>query len=239
MKTVLITGANQGIGFETARQLAGLGYFVYIGSRDPLKGQAAVAALQQQGILNVALLKLDITDPQSVGQARQQLENEAGILDILINNAGIAGPQPQNINTVDPDFLKAVFNTNFFGAVRLTQQLIPLMRKSGLPVIVNVSSELGSLATHQVTHNGNYLRYDAYSASKTALNAFTVLLAEQLKDTPFKINSVTPGYTATNLNDYKGARSPAEAAQIIVQYATLGHDGPTGSFFSQQGPVSW
>ncbi|UAY56928.1 SDR family oxidoreductase [Arachidicoccus terrestris] len=239
MKTAFITGGNQGIGFETARQLERSGYFVYIGCRDAAKGQQAIDQLNQSGSLHIAFIEIDITDTQSIRRARQRLEGAIEVLDVLINNAGIAGTEKQNIDVVEINELKAVFDTNVFGAIQLTQELIPLLQKSTLPIIVNVSSELGSLKTHLGTENPNYQLYDAYSASKTALNAFTVLLAGQLRHTRFKINSVTPGYTATNLNNYQGVKTPAEGARVIVEYATLTSDGPSGGFFGQQGTIPW
>jgi len=141
MKTVLITGANKGIGFETAKQMAQLGYFVYLGSRDKSKGLEAVNKLKGLGILTVGALEIDVTNIDSVIKARHELESNIESLDVLINNAGIAGEMPQNISNVEIDNLRKVFETNFFGAVQTTQQFIPLLQKSTEPVIVNVSSE--------------------------------------------------------------------------------------------------
>jgi NAD(P)-dependent dehydrogenase (short-subunit alcohol dehydrogenase family) len=238
MKTVLITGANKGIGFETAKQLAQLGYYVYLGSRDKKKGLDAVTKLKEMGISTVECIEIDVTDIDSIIKARHELESRIESLDILINNAGISGDMPQNISTVDMDNLRRVFDTNFFGAVQTTQQFIPLLKKSGQPVIVNVSSELGSLAIHLKRQNPNYELFDAYSCSKTALNAFTVMLANELRNTGFKINSVTPGYTATDFNQYKGLQTVEQGANFIVRYATLGIDGPTGGYFKEQ-EIPW
>ncbi|HKI45168.1 MAG TPA: SDR family oxidoreductase [Balneolales bacterium] len=234
MKTVLITGANKGIGFETAKQLAQLDYYVYLGSRDKTRGSNAVNKLKESGISNVELLEIDVTDPNSIKKAKQQLESETEALDVLINNAGIAGDLPQNISSIDMKKLRNIFETNFFGAVQTTQQFISLLKKSKEPVIVNVSSGLGSLAIHNSTQNPNYRIFDAYSCSKTALNAFTVMLANEFKDTSFKINSVTPGYTATDLNQFKGTQTVEQGAKAIVKYATLDTDGPTGKFYRQE-----
>jgi NAD(P)-dependent dehydrogenase (short-subunit alcohol dehydrogenase family) len=238
MKTVLITGANKGIGFETAKQLAQLGYFVYLGSRDIAKGDEAINKLRGLGLVNVEAIAIDVTDINSVTQAKQGLEAKIHALDILINNAGIAGGQPQNISDGDIENLRNVFDTNFFGAVQTTQQFIPLLKKSQQPVIVNVSSELGSLTTHSNTQNPNYGIYDAYSCSKTALNAFTVMLANELRGANFKINSVSPGYTATDLNNHQGTQTVEQGAKYIVKYATLDKDGPTGGFF-KDGEIAW
>jgi NAD(P)-dependent dehydrogenase (short-subunit alcohol dehydrogenase family) len=239
MKTVLITGANKGIGFETARQLAQLNYFVYLGSRDKNKGLDAIKNLNLAGISNVALIEIDVTDKDSIKQAKQELANKIKVLDVLINNAGIAGGQPQNISTIEIENLRKIFDTNFFSAVQVTQQFMNLLKKSKEPRIVNVSSGLGSLTLHNSVLNPNFGIYDAYSCSKTALNSFTVMLANELKDKNFKINSVTPGYTATDLNNFKGTGTVEQAAKVLVKYATLGNDGTTGKFFSDEGEVPW
>jgi len=231
MKTALITGANKGIGFETAKQLVQLGYFVYLGSRDIAKGIDAINKLKNAGLYNAEAIEIDVTNINSIKQAKQVLETKIEVLDVLINNAGIAGEQPQNISTGEIENLRQVFETNFFGAVQTTQQFIDLLKKSNGPVIVNVSSELGSLTVHSSTQNPNYAIYDAYSCSKTALNAFTVMLANEFRNTNFKINSVSPGYTATDLNQHKGIQTAEQGAKYIVKYATLGNDGPTGGFF--------
>ena len=238
MKTVLITGANKGIGFETAKQMAQLGYFVYLGSRDKAKGLDAINRLKELGISNVECIEIDITNIHSVIQAKHELESNTEGLDILINNAGIAGEMPQNISTGDLENLRKVFETNFFGTVQTTQQFIPLLQKSNEPVIVNVSSELGSLTIHNRRQNPNYELFDAYSCSKTALNAFTVMLANEFRDTNFKINSVTPGYTATDFNQYKGLQTVEQGAKFVVNYATLNIDGPTGGFFKEN-EIPW
>lgn len=239
MRTVLITGANKGIGFETAKQLAQLGYYVYLGSRDETRGADAVKKLQAMGITHVELIRIDVTDSQSIGQAAAQIGSRPGSLDILINNSGIAGAQPQNIATTDLGILRTVFETNFFGAVQTTRHFLPLLEKSAAPVIVNVSSELGSLARHSSTErNPNWDNFDAYSCSKTALNAFTLALANQFRNTKFRINSVTPGYTATDLNQHRGLQTAEQGAGYIVKYATIGPDGPTGKFL-KEGDVAW
>ncbi|KAA9034556.1 SDR family oxidoreductase [Ginsengibacter hankyongi] len=239
MKTVLITGANKGIGFETAKQLAQLGYFVYLGSRDKMKGLEAINKLKDLGISNVALIEIDVTNINSIKQAKQELETKTDALDVLINNAGIGGELPQNISAGEIENLRKVFETNFFGAVQTTQQFISLLKKSNAPVIVNVSSELGSLTIHNNTRNPNYGMYDAYSCSKTALNAFTVMLANEFRNTNFKINSVTPGYTATDLNQFKGIQTAEQGAKSIVKYATLNNDGATGKFFKEEAEIPW
>ncbi|HET8574320.1 MAG TPA: SDR family oxidoreductase [Edaphocola sp.] len=240
MRTVLISGANQGIGFETARQLARSGCFVYLGSRTKSNGEQAVSKLKESGISNIAWMELDVTDVHSVKRARQELESQTGVLDVLINNAGIAGEQPQNMSAGDMGNLRNVFETNFFGVVRTTQQFIPLLKRSSRPVIINVSSEMGSLATQSHTKNPNRGSYDAYSCSKAALNAFTVMLSNELMSAGFRINSVTPGYTATNLNQYQGAKTPEEGASAIVKYVTMPEsEMASGKFFNGDGEIPW
>lgn len=241
MKTVLITGANKGIGFETAKQLAQLGYFVYLGSRDKKKGLDAVNKLKDSGIANIELIELDVTNMNSIKQARQEMENKSRVLDVLINNAGISGDQPQNISTGEMENLRKVFETNFFGAVQTTQEFIPLLKRSNDPRIVNVTSGLASLTLHSAenSNNPNITLYDAYSCSKIALNAFTVLLAKEFENTDFKINSIAPGYTATDLNQFKGVQTVEQAAKTIIKYVTLNNEGATGKFFKEEGEIAW
>ncbi len=234
-KTVLITGANQGLGFETAKQLAELGYYVYIGSRDKSKGIAAKQKLNELGLSNVEFIEIDVTDINSIKSAKQELEAKTQQLDVLINNAGISGELSQNMSTYEIENLRKVFETNFFGAVQTTQQFIDLLKKSAEPRIVNVSSGLGSLTFS----NSHDFEFYAYGCSKTALNAFTVSLAKEFRNTNFKINSVEPGYTATNLNQYQGTQTVEEAVGIIVKCATIGNDAPTGKFFWKEGEFAW
>ncbi|MDP4129928.1 MAG: SDR family oxidoreductase [Bacteroidota bacterium] len=238
MKIALVTGANKGIGFETAKQMAQLGCFVYLASRDRAKGLDAVNRLKGLGISNIELIEMDVTDIHSIKKAKQELESRIEALDVLINNAGIAGELPQNLSTGEVKNLRKVFETNFFGAVQTTQEFIPLLKKSNQPRIVNVSSELGSLTVHSSTQNPNYGIYAAYGCSKTALNAFTVMLANEFRNTNFKINSVTPGYTATDLNQHRGLQTAEQGAKAIVRGATLDDDGPTGKFFREE-EIPW
>jgi NAD(P)-dependent dehydrogenase (short-subunit alcohol dehydrogenase family) len=237
MKTVLITGANKGIGFETTKQLAQLGYFVYLASREKIKGLDAVNKLKASGISNVESIEIDVTNIDSIKKAKQELESKIGALDVLINNAGIAGNLPQNISTVAMENLRNIFDTNFFGVVQTTQQFISLLKKSNEPVIVNVSSELGSLTVHNNTQNPNYGIYDAYSCSKTALNAFTVMLANEMRNTNFKINSISPGYTATDLNQHQGVQTAEQGAKHIVKFA-ISNENITGKFFKEN-EIPW
>jgi NAD(P)-dependent dehydrogenase (short-subunit alcohol dehydrogenase family) len=240
MRTVLITGANKGIGFETARQLAQLSYFVYLGCRQVANGVEAINKLKSMGIQNVEAIQIDISDKASVAQAKASLAAKIESLDVLINNAAITGGQPQNISTSDIEIYRKVFDTNYFGTIQTTQQFIPLLEKSALPIIINVASEVGSLTMHSSEgRNPNWDFYHAYGSSKTAVNSFTVMLANELRNTNFKINSITPGYTATDLNDHKGTKTIEEGAKPIVKLATMDSDGPTGKFFREEGEVPW
>jgi len=240
MKTVLITGANKGIGFETARQLAKFNYFIYLGSRDKENGIEAIKKLNDLGITNVETILIDVADINSVRQARQELETKISSLDILINNAGIAGDQPQNFSACDLENLRAIFDVNFFGTVQTTQEFLPLLRKSSQPSIINVSSEISSLAGHSSPNrNPGRDKYHAYGSSKTALNAFTIMLANELRDTGISVNSATPGYTATDLNQFQGAKTVEQGAIAIVKLATQSHPDVTGKFFRDEGEVAW
>ena len=240
MKTVLITGANKGIGFETARQLAQSNYFVYLGSRDKEKGLQAIKKLNDLGITNVATIVIDIVDINSVRQARQELGAKIDSLDILINNAGIGGVMPQDFSTCDMENLRRIFDTNFFGAIQTTQQFLPLLRKAKQASIINISSEVGSLCGLSAP-GGNPSRdkFHAYGSSKTALNAFTVMLANELRDSGINVNSVTPGHTATDLNQFTGTRTVEQGAAPIVKLATGFHTGITAKFFKDGGEALW
>lgn len=240
-KKVLITGANKGIGFETARQLAKLGFDVYLGCRDKERGAAAVKALKDAGIENVELLLIDVADINAVKSARAELESRLSHLDILINNAAITGQQPQNMSTCDMDDLRRVFATNYFGAIQTTQQFIPLMQKAQEPHIINIASEVGSLGMNtSKDRNPNWDLYNVYGSSKTAVNAFTVTLANELRNTKFCVNSVTPGYTATDLNNFKGIKTVEEGAKPIIELALqTGVNRANGRFFKDGAEVAW
>jgi NAD(P)-dependent dehydrogenase (short-subunit alcohol dehydrogenase family) len=240
MKNVLITGANKSIGFETARQLAKAGYHVFLGARDKVRGQQAVDQLKTEGFNHVELLIIDVADEASVQQAAQELAQRTDRLDVLINNAGIPGSFAEKPSSAADDNLKAVFEVNFFGAIRTIRLLIDLLKKSDEPRIVNVTSDLASLTHHSDPASQFYgIVTPAYGPSKTALNAYTVALAHELKDTPFKVNVVNPGYTDTDFNNHSGYKTVEDAAKPIVEYAMLGADGPTGKFVSDYGETPW
>lgn len=239
-KTALITGANKSIGFETAKQLLQQGYKVFIGSRDAERGQKAVNELKAEGLDDVETIVLEVTNAASISHAAEELSGKIPHLDVLINNAGIPGTYPQDGSNVTQENLKAVFDTNFFAVVAVTQGFLPLLKKSDAPCIVNVSSDLGSLGFNTDPEYRHYeLKLAAYNASKAALNMYTVVLAYELRDTNFKINSVNPGYTATDFNNHTGYKTVEEAAAPIVKYAIIGENGPTGKFFSEFGETPW
>ncbi|WP_375417578.1 SDR family oxidoreductase [uncultured Hymenobacter sp.] len=233
MKYVLITGANKSIGLETARQLLQHGYYVYLGSRDLQNGQQAVDQLHSEGLPNVEPIQLDVADSASITAARQALGRKTPVLDVLINNAGILGGMSQPTLSTSVDLIKQVFETNVFGVIAVTQAFSDLLRQSAEPRIVNVTTGLASLTLH---HDPSWRYYNitgaAYHPSKAALNAYTVMLAQELRDTPFKVNAVDPGYTATDFNHHSGPGSVPEAATRVVKAALLASDGPTGQFFS-------
>lgn len=233
MKTVLITGANKSIGFKAAKQLLKLGYYVYLGSRDIEKGEAAVNQLKNEGLNNVEAIQIDVSNENSVQAARETLGKKLSSLDVLINNAGISGGFPQAPTLLKTDTLRQVFETNFFGTINVTQAFLDLLKKSDAPRIVNVTSGLASLTLHNDPAWKYYnVKGGAYGPSKTALNAYTVALAFELRNTPFKINAVDPGFTATDFNQHRGTGTVQDAAARIVKYAIIDENGPTGGFFS-------
>lgn len=239
MKTALVTGANKGIGFETVKQLAELGYFVYLGSRNKASGLEATEKLNALGYENVDCLQLDVTDIESIKSARQELEIKTRQLDLLINNAGIRGDMPQPASKVAIGNLRLVFETNFFGVIQTTQEFMDLLKKADQPRIVNVTSDLASLTNHSdPTWKFKHFKPAAYAPSKTALNAYTVMLASELKDTNFKVNCVNPGHTATDFNNHRGENTVDHGASVIVKYATL-ENIETGKFFSEEGETAW
>ena len=233
MKTVLITGANKSIGFETARQLLKEGYYVYLGCRDIKKGADAVRTLQAEGLSNVESIEIDVDILESIKCARELIGQKTKVLDVLINNAGISGGLPQTALDTDISIFRQVFETNFFGVVEVTQAFADLMKHSPDPRIVNVTSGLGSLALHNDPKWKHYkVKPAVYVASKAALNAYTIVLAYNLRDTAFKVNAVDPGYTATDFNNHSGPGSVPDAAARVVKAAMINAEGPTGQFFS-------
>ncbi|MER7848131.1 SDR family NAD(P)-dependent oxidoreductase [Kitasatospora sp. NPDC096077] len=229
MTTTLITGANKGLGYETARRLIAAGHTVYLGARSTERGEAAAAAL------GARFVRLDVTDDASVAAAVAVVEKDGG-LDVLVNNAGIEVRSPQGAvigaAELTADVLREVFETNVFGLVRVTHAFLPLLECSAAPVVVNVSSGLASLARGGQGYPGA-----AYPASKTAVNMLTVQFANAFP--AMRINAVEPGYTATDLNGHAGTQTVEQGAEIIVRMARLGPDGPTGGYFDAAGPLPW
>ncbi|RVU03008.1 SDR family oxidoreductase [Mucilaginibacter limnophilus] len=233
MKTALITGANRSIGFEATRQLLKLGYYVYLGARDLSKGREAAEQLKSEGLTNVEAVSLDVSSLASIKEAREQLGQKINALDVLINNAGILGGMEQPALTADVNVVREVFETNYFGVIEVTQSFIDLLRASAAPRIVNVTSGLGSVSLQADPHWKYYqVKTAAYGPSKSALNHYTIVLAYELRDTAFKVNAVDPGYTATDFNHHSGPGTVEDAAARLVRLATIGEDGPTGGFFS-------
>jgi NAD(P)-dependent dehydrogenase (short-subunit alcohol dehydrogenase family) len=229
--TALITGANKGIGFEIARQLGERDFAVWLGCRDQDRGEAAAASLREEGI-EANCLVLDVTDASSVGSAADRLQEQIGALDALVNNAGMNFGRPPPPSRESVDEMRAIFDVNVFGPVRVTQAFIPLLRKSAAGRIVMISSGLGSIAaTLDMTSENWNMGSAGYCASKAALNMFTVKFAKELAADGIKVNAADPGLTATDLNGHMGNRSPRDAAAIAVRLATLDRFGPTGGFF--------
>lgn len=246
MKSALITGANKGIGLATAKELLQNGFYVYLGSRTGQKGLEAVEKLKASGHHNVETIPLDVTDDRSVANALELIRKKTDHLDILINNAGINGGRPPyTALTATSHQFKDAFETNVIGVARVTQAFMPLLKKSTQPRIVNVSTSVGSLSLQSDPSwpAYQYAKYAVYAASKAALNMYTVHLAFELKDTPFKVNAVCPGYTKTDFTGNNGGEVEV-AAKRIAKFALLDENGPTGKFFSEEsnpqtGEIPW
>jgi NAD(P)-dependent dehydrogenase (short-subunit alcohol dehydrogenase family) len=236
----LVTGANKGLGKETARLLALRGMTVLLGSRDLERGTAATRDLAAGGV-TVEPIRLDVTDPKSVEAVAARIQDEYGRLDVLVNNAGILVDASATELTAAQ--LRETFEVNVFGVVTAIQTLLPLLRRSAAPRIVNVSSTTGSLTmtSESKDFGGDADRRIGYATSKTALNMLTVQYARAFarNNELIKINSVTPGFVATDMNQHRGTRTVTQGAAAIVDLATLQDDGPTGGFFNDQGPVPW
>ena len=236
-RIVLVTGANKGIGFEVARQLAASGCLVLLGARNKALGEEAAAKLAAEGI-DVRFVPIDVAEISSMTAVAENITRDFGCLDILVNNAGINDPSDGQVFTARLDAVERVLRTNFLGALAVTQAMLPLLRKSTAGRVVNVSSGLGSL-TRSASPNPSSTNLIGYSASKAALNMLTVQLARLLGDTAIKVNSAAPGYTATDLNAFRGAQTIREGAIEPVRLALLPDDGPTGSYSERAGIVPW
>jgi NAD(P)-dependent dehydrogenase (short-subunit alcohol dehydrogenase family) len=244
-KVALVTGATRGIGLETVRQLADAGVHVLLAGRNRAKAVAATLDLQGQG-LPVEAIELDVTDASSIAAAAKEIEQRHGKLDILVNNAGILvddatkGVSGQSLQT-----WRTTFDTNLFGVIETTQAFLPLLRKSEAGRIVNVSSLLGSISEHQnpASFIYEFKGVPAYNVSKSAVNAWTVHLAHELKDTGIKVNTIHPGYVQTDMNksgdQQNGELSVPEGARTSVQLALIGNDGPTGGYYYFDQVLPW
>jgi len=235
--TALVTGANKGIGFAIAASLGRLGMRVVVGARDETAGSDAAARLVAEGI-DATSVRIDVTSDEGVAAAARELDERFGTLDVLVNNAGISGPfdpetWEQDPTAIDLDVLRSVVDTNVYGVVRVTNAMLPLLRRSEHPRIVNASSSMGSLARQPGPVMADY------SSSKTFLNGLTVQYARAFVDTPVIVNAACPGLVATDFNGFAGDRTPEQGAATAVRLATLPDDGPRGGFFDDAGVVPW
>jgi NAD(P)-dependent dehydrogenase (short-subunit alcohol dehydrogenase family) len=233
-KIALVTGANKGIGHAIASELAARGFTVLVGARDAARGEAAAKRIAG----DARVIALDVTSADSIAAAAARIRREFGRLDVLVNNAGIATFGTPSTTRLED--VRAVFETNVFGVIAVTQAMLPLLRAAPAARIVNVSTRLGSLTA--ITDPAFPMRGIggvAYGPSKTALNAVTIAFAQELEGTSIKVNLACPGHTATDLNGHSGPRTVSEAAQEPVRLALLGPDGPTGTFSNDAGSIPW
>jgi NAD(P)-dependent dehydrogenase (short-subunit alcohol dehydrogenase family) len=240
-KLAFITGANRGIGWQTARELGELGIHVVLGCRDLPKGKRAAEALRHRGLIAEAIL-FDSTQPSTFQTAYAYLEEHYGKLDILINNAGIHPGDPANnrATTISSKLLREIFETNFISVVALTQVLLPLIKKSSRGTIVNISSIVGSLTLQSTPGSSIEDAKDlGYNASKTALNAFTIHLAHELRHTPIKVYSADPGWVKTDMGGSRALLEISEGGKSSAHVATLGGDAPSGSFLRSSETLPW
>jgi NAD(P)-dependent dehydrogenase (short-subunit alcohol dehydrogenase family) len=241
-KVALISGANKGIGFETARQLGKLGYTVLLGSRDALKGEIAARQLRDEGI-DARVVKFDVVRQADIDAAAKMIEADFGKLDALVNNAGVMEEKSWTVNstsTTDLSKLRTTFETNLFAVVAVTSAMLPLLKKAPAARIVNVSSILGSVSLQATKGSPTYnTKLFAYNASKAALNVYTISLAHELRSTAIKVNSAHPGWVKTDLGGVGAPMAPADGARTGVTLATLPEDGPSGGFFHDGKPIAW
>ncbi|MFI1394828.1 SDR family NAD(P)-dependent oxidoreductase [Streptomyces sp. NPDC020681] len=231
MTNTLITGANKGLGLETARRLADAGHTVFLGARDDRRGREAARLVGAHPLL------IDVTSEESVQAAAKEVRERTGRLDVLVNNAGISGATGPAGEITGHDMLH-VYDTNVFGVVRVMHAFLPLLAASDAPVVVNVSSGLGSLAwTTDPDRFESQVHLVAYNSAKSAVNMITSQYAKAYPG--MRINAVDPGYTATDLNGHQGSQTVAEGAEIIVRMARVDAEGPTGGYFNAEGPVPW
>ena len=234
----LVTGANKGIGFEVARGIGRAGYVVLLGARNPTSGAEAAKTLRGER-LDVRSVELDVTQRETIAATAARIGADFGRLDVLVNNAGIADPRDGPPSRASLDAIEHVLRTNFCRAVAVAQAMLPLLRKSGAGRIVNVSSDLGSISRHgDSTWKYAQVKVLGYCASKAALNMFTVQLAFEHRDQGIAVNSVNPGFTATDLNAHRGQQTVADGAAEIVRVALQEH-GLSGKFLETGGELVW
>jgi NAD(P)-dependent dehydrogenase (short-subunit alcohol dehydrogenase family) len=244
----LVTGANQGIGLQIAKDLVTHGFTVLVGSRNLERGKAAAEEVGPEA----RAIQLDVIDHASIATAAEHIRNELGRLDVLVNNAAISNTSKQPDMSVEEyakltrpsnvslEEVRTIWETNVFGVLAVTQAMLPLLREAPAARIVNVSSGVGSLTrTSEPGYPYRSIFGPGYAASKTALNAMTVAMAIELESTGIKVNAACPGYTKTNLNNYSGTQTLEEGAREPVRLALLGQDGPTGTFSNSSGPLPW
>jgi NAD(P)-dependent dehydrogenase (short-subunit alcohol dehydrogenase family) len=234
-KTALVTGANKGIGLAIAQGLGALGFTVAVGARDDVRRAEAVERLRAGGA-DVFGVALDVTSDDSAAAAAATIERTTGRLDVLVNNAGIAGRTDggaQDPTTLDLDVVRTVLETNVFGVVRVTNAMLPLLRRAASPRIVNMSTTMGSLTLQ----TGPVMA--AYAPSKSMLNSVTAQYARRFADTDIIVNAACPGYVATDFTGFAGSRTPEQGAAVALRLATLPGDGPRGGFFDDDGVVPW
>ncbi|MFJ6662343.1 SDR family NAD(P)-dependent oxidoreductase [Streptomyces sp. NPDC091383] len=238
-KTIaLVTGANKGIGYEIAAGLGRRGWSVGVGARDEQRGESAAAKLRAAGA-DAFCVPLDVTDDDSVSAAVRMIEERAGRLDVLVNNAGVAGGWPETPSTIDVETVRRLVETNVIGVIRVTNAMLALLRRSAHPRIVNQSSHVASL-TLQTTPGVDLGGLSgAYAPTKTYLNAITIQYAKELSTSNILINGACPGYVATDLNGFSGTQTPEQGAAIAIRLASLPDDGPTGQLFDDSGVVPW
>jgi NAD(P)-dependent dehydrogenase (short-subunit alcohol dehydrogenase family) len=235
MRSVLITGANKSLGFELAKIALKNDYYVFLGSRTLERGEAAIKELKNDGLENMELVQIDVTDLSSIQAAAKVVKEKFGKLDILVNNAGILGGMDQKAVSVKPKTMQEVFDTNFFGVINVTTAFLELLRKSDKPRISNITSGLGSLTLQSDPKWSHYdVKTAAYGPSKSALNAYTIVLAYELKAENFKVNVLDPGYTATDFNNHGGPFTVEDSAAFLFKYIDLPQDGANGSYFSHE-----
>lgn len=236
-RIALITGANKGIGLETGRELGAEGWTVLLGARNPSLGHSAESKLRAKK-LDAHFVRLDVTDTQTISAAAARIQSEFGRLDLLVNNAGIVDKQDGPPSAASIEAVERVLRTNFLGAVAVTQAMLPLLRKSQAAQIINVSSGLGSIARNAAPQWESRYTLLGYCSSKAAMSMFTVQLAVELKDAGIAVNSVNPGYTATDINENRGHQTLQEGTAEIVRLAQL-QNGPTGGFFETGASLPW